>query len=531
MTLASRVSAFFLTALALVLVVFSATFYWLRANDLEHQAEERLNGAIATLAVAIEIREEVVEWEPQRKSLFVGGSTREEALPWCVREPSGHILSRSRPRFSDQFFQLVASSFAASTRGPSAPQDLNWMNQSWRVQQRYFRPGIGDPSQSVEHSPLVPKHPKPDGPATVRTAFESGLIEATPQKSAAKIGSQTEHEHEHEEEGAETGGLFPELLVQAAVPLQPMRDELHQLSLTLASMSVGAWLLAALIGHSVCRRALRPVSGMAAAANAIDVDQHQQRLPVATTHDELEDLSLSFNALLDRLHESFERQRRFTGNASHQLRTPLTVMLGQLEVALRRDRTADDYRQTLTIVQRQADQLRHIVELMLFLARADAEAQRPDLQRLDLADWLKAHREHWQHQTRVADLQIEFPSHKTLAIHAQPALLAQVVDNLVENAMAYSPAGSTVRLNAGCDATHVWLSVADEGCGIPATELNQLFRPFYRSEKARSLRPQGTGLGLAVAHRIVTVLGGQVSVAANSPRGTTFTIRFPQAKA
>ena len=245
----------------------------------------------------------------------------------------------------------------------------------------------------------------------------------------------------------------------------------------------------------------------------------------------MQDLSLAFNGLLDRLHESFERQRRFTGDASHQLRTPLTVMLGQLEVALRRDRSADDYRQTLTIVQRQADQLRHIVELLLFLARADAESQLPELQRLDLAEWLTTHRETWQPHPRVGDLQVEIASDPPLWIHAHPALLAQVLDNLVDNAFAYSPAKSPVRVRAESDATHVNLSITDHGCGIPATDLPNLFRPFYRSEEARRIRPQGTGLGLAVAHRIITVLGGQISAEPNSPQGTTFAIRFPQASA
>ena len=512
MTLASRVSAFFLTALAVVLVVFSMTLYWLRAEELDREAEERLASAIATIGVAIEIRDDAVEWEPQRRALFVGGRTREEALPWCVRDPDGHILSRSRPRFSDQFFQLLAAPRPASASAEMQPQDIEWMQQSWRGMQRRFRPGIADSALNVEHSPRVPKQPLPD-----QTNSIASVLNAIPISKAEA------------DDDAEFGGVFPALVVQVAAPLQLMRGELDRLRLTLAGMSVGTWLLSALVGHWVCRRALRPVSGMAAAAHAIDVNQHQQRLPVSATHDELEELSVAFNGLLDRLHESFERQRRFTGDASHQLRTPLTVMLGQVEVALRRDRTADDYRQTLSVVQRQADQLRHIVELMLFLARADAESQRPDLQRLDLADWLTTHREHWQHQPRIADLRLDIAAESPLWIEAHPALLTQVLNNLVENAFDYSPVGSPVRVHAEHDATHVCLSISDNGCGIPATDMAALFRPFYRSEEARRLRPQGTGLGLAVAHRIVTVLGGDLSAEPHSPRGTTFAIRFPLA--
>ena len=142
MTLASRVSAFFLTALAVVLVVFSMTLYWLRAEELDREAEERLASAIATIGVAIEIRDDAVEWEPQRRALFVGGRTREEALPWCVRDPDGHILSRSRPRFSDQFFQLLASPRPASSSAEMQPQDIEWMQQSWRGMQRRDRKSV-----------------------------------------------------------------------------------------------------------------------------------------------------------------------------------------------------------------------------------------------------------------------------------------------------------------------------------------------------------------------------------------------------
>src|SRR5262249_2439460 len=150
--------------------------------------------------------------------------------------------------------------------------------------------------------------------------------------------------------------------------------------------------LAALVaGRAVCRRALAPVTRMATTARAMGAVNLGERMPVAAVNDEMADLGRSFNGLLDRLQESFERQRQFTGEASHQLRTPLAALLGQTEVALRRDRPPSEYRQTLEAVQQQARHLTQITEALLFLARADAEAAAPAAQPLDLAGWLPEH--------------------------------------------------------------------------------------------------------------------------------------------
>src|SRR5262249_7637251 len=153
---------------------------------------------------------------------------------------------------------------------------------------------------------------------------------------------------------------------------------LRRLGWTLAGLSLAVWLVAAGLGRRLCRRALAPVAQMAGAARSIPATEPGQRLPVAATADELGDLGRAFNRLLDRLQEAFERQRRFTGEASHQLRTPLAVLLGQAEVALRRDRPPEEYRRVLTVIAEQAGRLHRLVEMLLFLARADAEAAVPE---------------------------------------------------------------------------------------------------------------------------------------------------------
>jgi two-component system, OmpR family, sensor kinase len=252
-----------------------------------------------------------------------------------------------------------------------------------------------------------------------------------------------------------------------------------------------------------------------------------QRLPVAATGDELQDLGRAFNDLLTRLHESFERQARFTGDASHQLRTPLTALLGQIEIALRRPRAVEEYQQVLRLLQSQALQLRQIIETLLFLARADAEAKLPQLDRLDVRSWLPEHLASWSAHARAADLRLEMLGNGPLWVRAQTPLLRQMLDNLLDNACKYSDPGTPITVALAEEAGVVSLTVMDTGCGIAEEDLPHLFEPFYRSAKARRQGISGVGLGLAVAQRIALALAGTLRVQSRLGRGSRFTLHMP----
>ena len=292
--------------------------------------------------------------------------------------------------------------------------------------------------------------------------------------------------------------------------------------------SLGILALAGLAGRWFCRRVLSPVTRMAASARQMGVDPGQ-RLPFADTGDELADLGIAFNTLLGRLHESFERQRRFTGDASHQLRTPLTGMLGQVEVALRHERSSEEYRQTLRALQAQALRLRGIVETLLFLARADADATLANFERVDLVKWLRIHLESWREHVRSTDICLEAPSNEPLWVEAQTTLLGQLVDNLLDNACKYSEAGSRITLKLWRDPAGVALAIHDKGAGIPKGELPRIFEPFYRSLRTRRAGTAGVGLGLAIARRIAAALHGQLEVSSEPGHGTSFALRVPSA--
>jgi signal transduction histidine kinase len=231
--------------------------------------------------------------------------------------------------------------------------------------------------------------------------------------------------------------------------------------------------------------------------------------------------------LLDRLQDSFERQRRFTGDASHQLRTPLAAMLGQAEVALRHDRTTSEYRSVLERVQDRALELRQIVEMLLFLARADAESSPPPREPLCLRAWVQNYLARWSAHPRAADLKLELPADDSLDVETNQPLLSQLVDNLLENACKYSLPGSAVTVKLRREGSAVALAVEDAGSGIPGEDLPHLFEPFYRSAASRRQGVAGVGLGLAIARRIAGALGGSLEVDSVLGQGSRFTLRLP----
>jgi heavy metal sensor kinase len=322
---------------------------------------------------------------------------------------------------------------------------------------------------------------------------------------------------------------YDQLVLTAAVSPHPGGAALSRLARALLCVGLGAWLVAALVGRWLCRRALKPVRRMAAAAAGMSAADLDHRLGPAGTGDELDELGGAFNGLLGRLQEAFERQRRFTGDAAHQLSTPLTVLLGQLEVALRRDRSVEEYRTAIAEAHSRAVHLRRIVELLLFLARPEADAAPPQMEAVDLTQWLPEHLAQWKEHARAGDLRLALPAKASLRAVVAPALLGQLVDNLLDNAFKYSAPGSVVSVGLESAGASVLVRVEDSGLGVPPEELGHIFDPFYRSPEARRLGKPGIGLGLAVARRIAVALGGTLSAESESGRGSRFTLALPAA--
>jgi signal transduction histidine kinase len=265
---------------------------------------------------------------------------------------------------------------------------------------------------------------------------------------------------------------------------------------------------------------------MAIGARAIRADNTAARLPVAPSGDELEELGQAFNGLLDELFAAYERQRRFAGDAAHQLRTPLTVLQGQVEVALRRTRTPEEYAATLGIVKQEVAAFSETVETLLALARPQAEGAPSDLQLLEFPGWLEDYLLKWKTHPRAGDLRLESERQSG---RTSPRLLAQLLDVLVSNALKYSTAGSPIVIRSKGASGGVELFVEDQGMGIAAGDQKAIFEPFFRAPQARQSGTAGTGLGLAIAARIAAALGGTLSCSSELGQGSRFRLTLPQA--
>jgi signal transduction histidine kinase len=251
-------------------------------------------------------------------------------------------------------------------------------------------------------------------------------------------------------------------------------------------------------------------------------------LPVATSGDELAELGQAFNQLLDQLFEAYERQRRFSADAAHQLRTPLTVLQGQIDVALRRQRSAQEHEQTMSILREQVGDLNQIVESLLFLATPETEQMPLDMSELDVSAWTNDYLRRWETHARWRDLDLD--AHAPAPASTSPVLLGQLLDNLIGNALKYSEPGSPVRIDVRCEAAEVVIDVVDHGIGISPDDLSCVFEPLFRGRQARQSGAAGAGLGLAIAARIAAVLGGRLDCVSTPGRGSRFSIHLPVRK-
>ncbi len=291
------------------------------------------------------------------------------------------------------------------------------------------------------------------------------------------------------------------------------------LPVTLAIASAGGLFLAG--------RALRPVDQITRAAQTISAHDLSQRLNLDLPDDELGRLACTFDAMIERLDHAFQRQRRFTADASHELRTPLTVIKGDLSLALARPRDAEYYRRVLVEVDKEVDQMGRLVERLLALARADAEGITLDRQTVDLSVLLTDLIEQMRPLFEAKGLELTVQVAPKLTASVGVDALTQVVLNLLENAIKYTPAQGRVRLIAHRAGSEVRIAVSDSGPGIPARHLPHIFDRFYRVDRARSCELGGAGLGLAIARELTCAHGGDLTVHSIPGEGSTFTVHLP----
>jgi len=314
--------------------------------------------------------------------------------------------------------------------------------------------------------------------------------------------------------------------------LEPLRRARQRLLLVLSIAIPAALLLGSYGGLLLANQALRPVDRITRAAEQIGAGDLSERVPVSSRMDEIGRLAATFNHMIGRLEAAFERQRQFTSDASHELRTPLAVIRGDIEIALRRERTVEEYQRVLTSSLEEIIRLSRLVEDLLTLARADAgrtqlRCEPISLDRLcqQMVDYISP-----LAQQREQTLTYSAPD-KDVFISGDLQRLKQLLLNLLDNAIKYTDFYGTITLALRTEPKEAVIEISDSGRGIPKVDLPHIFERFYRrSRPTGDKSATGFGLGLSIVKWIVDSHGGRVEATSEPGRGTTFTVRFPLLK-
>lgn len=307
----------------------------------------------------------------------------------------------------------------------------------------------------------------------------------------------------------------------------PIRSALHELLLLFATAVPLTLGLAVAVGLFLAGRALGPIDRITRMAARIGADDLSRRLGLARRDDEVGRLAATFDTMLDPLDRAFRRQRQFTADASHELRTPLAMFQSQIELALDRPRSAEEYEATLVSLGDDVRRMEGLLGDLLTLARADAGHLPLVPESLDLADLATDVAAAMEPLASVHGARLARSGDGPLPILADQTRLTQLLVNLLDNAVKYTPAGGTVTVATGRDADEAVVRVADTGIGVAAEHLPHLLDRFYRADAARARAAGGAGLGLAICRWIAEAHGGRIGIESTLGRGTTVTVRLP----
>jgi len=306
-----------------------------------------------------------------------------------------------------------------------------------------------------------------------------------------------------------------------------MVDAQWRTLLILMAVSFALLVIGGAVSYWLAGRALSPVRKIAGMARSIGERDLHRRVDVKVPDDELGELVATFNSMLARLEAGFLSMSTFTANASHELRAPLALMLSEVEGALKRSRSQDEYKRVLESLHQEVEHLSRLSDQLLILARADAGALLPAKEPIDVADFLHETAARWEDVAKKHGSRIEViaPSHGRMG--ADPALLRRVIDNLIDNALRHTATGTPVTLR-GYQANGGWnVEVADQGPGVPLNHRDKLFTRFARADSARSREDGGAGLGLALSAAIARAHGGTLELVDTESPGAVFRLHVP----
>lgn len=401
-----------------------------------------------------------------------------------------------------------------------------WIEQDLQVQERHFMLQVFDGSVTFrgKSSNLADSIPISDEVKRSEHPAGNAVIETVQHKGHAYRAAT----HPRRDMWGEPVVIY----AQALMPMDNLLARERRLLAWLLSSGVAMLIAGGISSWHLSRQWLRSVASLEEAARGLASGELGiRRLFVPSDDAELAALAKAFNQLIDRLEASHLTQQRFTADASHELRTPLTVLRGEIEVALRKPRTADEYRDVLVSNKEEIERLSRLTENMLALAHVDVGDAITQRELVNVSEVCSTVINRLQNLAaeRQMIIQHEETTTEPLSVNGDRVALERVMFNLVENAVRYSPTGENVTVRVSKTTPWIEIQIIDTGGGIAPEHLPHLFERFYRVDKARSRTHGGSGLGLSIVKALVEAHGGSVSVSSEVGHGSTFTVRLPAA--
>ena len=324
---------------------------------------------------------------------------------------------------------------------------------------------------------------------------------------------------------ADNGTVFG--VLQVGESLAQLTTTLRSITLALLIVAPFVLLLGALGSYWLAKRAFRPVLNLTRTTREIKAGDLHRRVPVPRPRDEIHELALTFNEMIGRLEQAFTQQRRFVADASHELRTPVTVIRSITDVVLEEPVAFEDCVTALRDINAESERLGQLINDLLTLARADEDhlplerdPVRLDLLALDMVETMAS-------LALESGIDLQAQTFTPVTVLGDTLRLIQVLMALVDNALTYTNAGGKVTLSVEARGTVAYFAVSDSGIGIATHDIPHIFERYYRADPARSRVAKGSGLGLSIANWVVQAHGGSIAVESEFGRGTTFTITLP----
>ncbi len=317
------------------------------------------------------------------------------------------------------------------------------------------------------------------------------------------------------------------MVIQVACDRRRETGIIRRYKVAMAIVLSLSFLLCAIGGYFIAKRGIRPVYKIVRATEQIGHGTMHERIKIDALPSELQQLASSFNAMLDRLEESFARISQFSEDIAHELRTPVNNLRGGMEVVLGKTRSPAEYCDAIGSALEECERLARLVDRLLFIARSENSDVKIERDPVDLRVELLNTQEFYEVNAEDKGVTLSVDSPEGLSVLANRDLLRSLIGNLVSNAIAHTPAGGLIQLTAAEVNHRAVVAVKDTGKGIPPEHIPHLFDRFYRVDRSRTKTSGGVGLGLAIVNTIAKLHGATLDIVSEVGKGTTISVTFP----